>query len=338
MIDLLILTHLPSFYKVNLYNELASRLKVHVVFLGDHSLIRADDFISHDFKFTATYLSKGPFEQRAKLKTLFRLMALLVRSKYRKLIVGGWEHPEFWLAVLASAKSKNYLCLESGIESQTTGLKAMVKRLFLSRVGGILASGAPQRMVAKHLSFSRTILTTGGVGIFSHQKPTEPATAFKGRFLYVGRLSPEKNINRLVQAFKQRPQFQLTIVGQGPIQVEACANIRVLGYVEQSELPAIYQSHDVLVLPSLQEPWGLVVEEAIYHQLPVLVSDKVGAKELVEDLKVGKVFNPHSLNSLLKGIDLISQEDTYQGLKTNLQQPVIELAQRKQVDTYLSVL
>ena len=56
------------------------------------------------------------------------------------------------------------------------------------------------------------------------------------------------------------------------------------GFVNQSELPALYAASDVFVLPSEHEPWGLAVNEAMCAGLPVVVSREVGCvADLVRD-------------------------------------------------------
>ena len=68
----------------------------------------------------------------------------------------------------------------------------------------------------------------------------------------------------------------------------AGGNIRFLGRLPNDRLPEIYERHDVFILPSLYEPWGLVVEEALFRGLPVIASDKVGsAADMVTALETG---------------------------------------------------
>ena len=44
----------------------------------------------------------------------------------------------------------------------------------------------------------------------------------------------------------------------------------------------MYAEYDILILPSLSEPWGLVVEEALYYGMPVIISDRVGCRSEVK--------------------------------------------------------
>ena len=61
-----------------------------------------------------------------------------------------------------------------------------------------------------------------------------------------------------------------------------------------------------MILPSKFEPWGLVIEEAIYNGIPVISSNKVGcSQDLISNLKVGFVFKNNSLGSLRKCIKKI---------------------------------
>lgn len=93
----------------------------------------------------------------------------------------------------------------------------------------------------------------------------------------------------------------LLFVGDGPLrgELEAQAgalkgnDVRFLGFRNQTELPAFYDLCDVFVLPSVHEPWGLVVNETMNAGKPVIVSDRVGAApDLVQPGVNGWIF-PH---------------------------------------------
>ena len=75
--------------------------------------------------------------------------------------------------------------------------------------------------------------------------------------------------------------------------------VRFLGFVNQSQLPSVYCAADLFVLPSLFEPFGLVVNEAMLCGLPVAVSDRVGAKfDLVRPDENGYVFPAGDVEAL----------------------------------------
>ena len=75
--------------------------------------------------------------------------------------------------------------------------------------------------------------------------------------------------------------------------------VRFLGFLNQSQLPSVYCASNLMVLPSLYEPFGLVVNEAMICGLPVAVSDRVGARfDLVRAGENGFVFPARDVDAL----------------------------------------
>ena len=115
-------------------------------------------------------------------------------------------------------------------------------------------------------------------------------TAQGRRFLYVGRLSKEKSVHRLVDAFRlvlgHIPGAQLTIVGDGPqageLQAQA-ADLPVIftGYLSGGALVQAYEDADIFVFPSTTDTYGKVVLEAQAAGLAVVVSGHGGPRENV---------------------------------------------------------
>lgn len=120
--------------------------------------------------------------------------------------------------------------------------------------------------------------------------------------VYVGRLVAVKNLYWLLEQIKQSALLRNIItvfVGDGPERgglksksaaLGLDARVRFLGRKDGDELYAIMSAADALVLPSTFEPYGAVVPEAMQWGTPVLVSDKVGAKELINDGENGAVI------------------------------------------------
>jgi glycosyltransferase involved in cell wall biosynthesis len=75
------------------------------------------------------------------------------------------------------------------------------------------------------------------------------------------------------------------------------------GFRQIGELRAIYAGAGAFVHPALEEPWGLVINEAMASGLPVLSSRNVGAaEELVVEGKTGVLFDPGSVNSIAESL------------------------------------
>ena len=120
-------------------------------------------------------------------------------------------------------------------------------------------------------------------------------------FLFIGSLSKRKapiNILKSVACLSSN-SYHINFVGDGPErnkmehfirQHGLTDNVSLLGTKPNSEIPSILSRHDILILPSIYDGWGAVVNEALQCGLYVICSDKCGAKELLTDKRCGKVF------------------------------------------------
>ncbi|HTY23199.1 MAG TPA: glycosyltransferase family 4 protein [Desulfomonilaceae bacterium] len=132
-------------------------------------------------------------------------------------------------------------------------------------------------------------------------------------FLTVARLSPEKNLRGLLGAFseyrKRGGPWDLVIIGSGPqeealrvfIHQHSIAGVHLLIWKQLDELPPYFGLASCFVLPSMSEPWGIVVNEALACGLPVLVSRQCGCQpELCRRGINGYDFDPHDTDELAR--------------------------------------
>ena len=114
--------------------------------------------------------------------------------------------------------------------------------------------------------------------------------------LYVGRLSPEKRVELLVQLARV-PGIALTLVGDGPMRAElerhfAGTNAHFTGYLHGDALAEAYASADLFAFPGVTETFGQVVQEAEASGLPVLTVNQGGVRDLVDSGETGFVLPP----------------------------------------------
>jgi glycosyltransferase involved in cell wall biosynthesis len=104
------------------------------------------------------------------------------------------------------------------------------------------------------------------------------------RILFVGQYIERKDCVGLARAFTsvadQLPEWELHLYGSGPLQdkLPPHARIRVHGFVQPTELGALYRSARIFALPSQSEAWGLVVHEAALSGCQLLLSDAIGSR------------------------------------------------------------
>lgn len=340
--DIVYLTNTPSFYKLNLCNEICKKGNNMLLVLYGYGSEAINTTLSENnsWLFDYHFLHNGDAHKRNKFVTFVKLAKLLSSIKYKKLIYAGWLAPEYNLMAFLSPKRKNALVCESSILDVTfNGISGVIKKAIIHRMEAVLPSGKPHDRLFQSIGFKGRRFITGSVGIFDKQPRKAKTVHSPLRYIYVGRLIDVKNVSMLVDVFNKNGK-PLTIVGTGilaeELKAKAKDNIRFTGFIENSSLGQIYQNHDVFILPSSYEPWGLVVEESLYWGLPVIVSDKVGsAEDMVNNLNTGLIFNNKDADDLLRCID--KMEDLYQTYLTNVNSIDWQKRQKEQVEAYLSL-
>lgn len=130
----------------------------------------------------------------------------------------------------------------------------------------------------------------------------EPGTEReRTRLLTVCRLVPRKNLDLAIatsdELRRRGHDIEHTIVGKGPERAGLLEEhgdkdwLSLPGYVE--DLDAVYNDHDVFVLPSKHEAFGMVFLEALASGLPVVTSDTGGQTDIIENGVVGEIAQPN---------------------------------------------
>lgn len=147
-------------------------------------------------------------------------------------------------------------------------------------------------------------------------KPNHPKEFTSKTVVCIARLVPIKNLDKLLHAWKAIEadvnDWKLCIIGDGPLyetlfQLIAQLELKyvtIKGAINYPLLPEYLHNAETLILPSLSETWGLVVNEAMAAGLPVLLSDKVNAAEsLLKDGVNGYVFDPNEIENIKHAIE-----------------------------------
>ena len=321
----LFITNKPSFYKNELFNRINLKEKIIVVFTSrdPFNSNRNADFIAGKRNFENYFLDSNG----GCLSRIIEILSIYRKHSFREIVFSGWDEKEQIACMFLMPRKQNALICESSVfESKTTGLIGFIKRTILLRISKVYCPGQANQELLEKLHFNGRIIKTGGCGILHYveQPPFEPRSEVRN-FLYVGRLIPVKNLRLLVEVFNSMPDLNLTIIGEGDqadeLKAIAHDNIKFLGYVNNEELPSYYRAHDVFILPSKSETWGLVVEEALNNGLPVICSNRVGCcYDLVAatglifksddksslEYSIIKMINPSEYNSFRETVSLLN--------------------------------
>lgn len=139
--------------------------------------------------------------------------------------------------------------------------------------------------------------------------------------IYLGQFIERKGVIFLLDAFKRmKNEFNslgLILVGNGPLitdyknfcEKNNLKNVYFPGFIEHDTKIKYYSVSDVFVLPTLQDHWGLVVNEAMLCKLPVVITKMAGASEMVEDGKNGFIIDEADVDQLYEKIESILCSD-----------------------------
>jgi len=128
--------------------------------------------------------------------------------------------------------------------------------------------------------------------------------------LFVGRLSPEKGVLEMIEAWRQLPEMKLLIAGDGPLYYEARGAaertnglVHLLGQLTPDQTLAHIKAARFLVFPSRwNEPFGMGLLEAAACGVPAIAS-RIGAiPELVADHRTGLLFDPDNFSELVERV------------------------------------
>jgi len=235
----------------------------------------------------------------------------------------GYVRASFWIAHRAAKSSgapflfgtdTNTLAPRDGRMWKSTVKKILWPRLFrLADQVIVPSSGARDLILSLGLPGDRITLTPYSVDNDwwmqrsaavdrSAVRAAWGASAADAVILFCAKLQTWKRPGDLLRAFAEAKLSGalLVIAGEGPLRAELesqaaalsiAARVRFLGFVNQSQLPAVYTSADLMVLPSDYEPFAVVVNEAMCCGCPVAASNSVGAaRDLVAPVRKEFVF------------------------------------------------
>jgi glycosyltransferase involved in cell wall biosynthesis len=164
---------------------------------------------------------------------------------------------------------------------------------------------------ARDFGVPRDRIHVVGAGInFEHIPPERIRTDFAPRFLMVGRDFQRKGGELLLQAFAQvrqkLPAAELVLIG--PQMSAPPPGVRCLGYLSKrlpehvALLEKSYADAGIYVLPSLYEPFGISLLEAMAHSLPCIAANHCAMPEIVLHNSTGLIVNPGDADSLAQGM------------------------------------
>lgn len=277
-------------------------------------------------------LFKGAHQATPWHKRCVKLVAVFWRTDPDIVVIPAYAEIEYWVLLLVARFRgvSAVIALDSTRLDNPKRLRTeLLKKLFVSQCVSGLCYGVRSASYLHELGMALDKIyvrcqaaPNNYILSVSEDSSAKVAVPLQGKYwlLYVGRLSPEKDLPTLIEAMKRvDPALELVLIGEGPQRAELEAlvsesglssRVHFLGGKNLHDLVPYYASALALVLPSRREPWGLVVNEAMVLGCPVIVSDHCGCfPELVREGETGFGFAAGSVDGLVSAIGKITSPD-----------------------------
>jgi len=154
--------------------------------------------------------------------------------------------------------------------------------------------------------------------------------------LSLGTLEPRKNLDGIIAAYKSlATDFSLVIAGGRGWKIKPADNlffadkrVRYIGYIDESDKPALYQLASLLIYPSFYEGFGLPLLEAMASGCPVIAGCNSSQPEVVTE--AGLLVDPHDINEIKMALDgLLSNADFRQEMSAKGKQRAADFSWEK---------
>jgi len=225
-----------------------------------------------------------------------------------------------WLAQLHTSSLDNLYWLA---ESRGNYLRAWLGKFMLRRADAVrVVSEGAAAWLQRSLGIARdkVFVIPVGTALVAESMPVLKERTASQNVLFVGRFVFQKGVATLVYAFQhvkqQCHEAILMIVGDGPEKrnleelrstLGLQESVHFAGLVPYKQLPEFYTDADVVVVPSLYEPYGRVIAEAMSFGRAVVATDTEGARDLIRDGETGFIVPVQDVQALASKISYLLQ-------------------------------
>ena len=331
----LFITNYPSPYRVRFFDELGKQMDVTVLFadrIEDKKHRNANWYVQGEGNFRAVQLTKKALTVGSNALCLD--VTKWIKKGYDHIIVGGYSNPTIIWAMMYMRLHRIpfWMEVDGGLIRQEKKHKFLVKKTLVTIADRWLSTGehttkylvhygAKQEKVAEYpfSSFSETELLPAAVSA-EEKKALQLALGMGEEkiILTIGQFIHRKGFDVLLKAAaKLDGDVGIYIVGGVPTQEYLklrdelmLQNIHFLDFQPKDRLRLIYKAADLFVLPTREDIWGLVINEAMAYGLPVITTDRcVAGLDLVEDGVNGYIVPVGDENALAEKMNLALSSD-----------------------------
>ena len=345
MKKLLFVTSYASPYRVHFFDELGKYAEVTVLFADrkeDQTHRSGDWFVNGEGRFNGIQLLKRVASP--KKRDLCLDVIGWLKKPWDHIILCGYSSPTVILAMmyLRLHRIPFYMEVDGGLIRENAGVKFRMKRLLVSQASHWISSGNhTTRYLVHYGAREQDTFLYPFTSLWQREIPAAVPAEEEKKYLrqklgmteekiilYVGRFDPKKGMDDLLQVCPALDGAAgIYFVGGEPTEAHLAfckdnglENVHFLGFQKKDALAEYYRASDLLVLPTWSDVWGLVINEAMAHGLPIVTTDRcVAGVELVENGVNGYIVPAKDQEALACAINRVLSEDYRTMGKTSLE-------------------
>lgn len=295
---ILFITNLPAPYRVSFFNELSKYAEVEVFFENRNGDDRNEEWLkisNCSFKYTFSCDNKT---------NLSNLKNKILKKSFDKIIIGNYSTniERNLIRFFKLNRILYWISSDGGFKKKDFFLKYLIKKYYISGAYGYFSSSklTDEYLIkygAKRNKIYRYQFTSIKADDIEYcYKKNKKTNEFV--ILGVGQIINRKGWDLLIEATKNLKNVKIIIVGGGMssqlktlIENNQQKNIEFIDFVDKNKIKEYYKIADVFVLPTREDIWGLVVNEAASKGLPVITTNKCNAGLEILDNKSGFILS-----------------------------------------------
>lgn len=325
----LYLTNVPSPYKVEFFNELSKLCKLTVIYERKQAADRNPIWVSSSIEaYEKIYLQGKKFRHDAAFS--IEILKYLRQHSYDIIVIGGYSTPTAMLAILyLNLKNIPFvLSADGGVIKKDSHSIYKIKRFFIGKAFAWLSTGAETNKYLEYYGanpdyifqypftslLNKDILKTT-ISIEEKREIKEKLNILTDKVVIsVGQFIYRKGFDILLKAWENiNDNASLYIIGGSPtdeyinlVRELKLKNVNFVDFKSKADLKDYYKAADIFVLPTREDIWGLVINEAMACGLPIITTDScVAGLEMVRDSREGYIISTEDSASLSKKIRLL---------------------------------
>lgn len=330
----LFITNIPSPYRVDFFNELGKHCKLDVIFEKENSTERDKSWQNRKILYFNSIFLKGiPFKKD--MAICLNVIKYLHKNKYDKIVVCNMASPTGIIAIhyFIMKKIPYYIEGDGAFPIKLNGIKYMLKKYLIKHAAGCfstselhdeyyLMNGASKEKIFRY-PFSSILKKD----IIDKPYSDKRKKTIRNKLniiedkviISVGQFIPRKGYDILLKAIRNfDTSVGVYIIGGKPTQeyiniISEFNNINQIHFIEFSSKEKIFDyfsSSDIFVLPTREDIWGLVINEAMANALPIITTNRcIAGTELIKNNYNGYVIEVDDYVSLKNKLQILINDE-----------------------------